>query len=259
MMESIQDSIMADENNERTRLNSVSSNVSLSSLEVANINRATSPYSSPVDLHGMWYPTVRRTLVCLSRLYRCLELEIFQGLSQEVLDACMDSLQNACTQITARKGLRNGQLFLIKHLLILREQITPFQVQLSVLEHSLDFSKLKNAALSLLPINFKHEPQQIANLTNLALKRTSMTDNTLVMSSVRSLLEGTTPQIKEHCRDSRREVDKRLKLACETFISASVKELMGPMRELLDKIKHESGQSSSTKISTFPWMSPQIL
>ena len=96
----------------------------------------------------MWYPTVRRTLVCLSRLYRCLEVEIFQGLSQEVLDACIFSLESACSQITTRKGLRNGQLFMIKHLLILREQITPFQVQLSVLEHSLDFSKLKNAALS---------------------------------------------------------------------------------------------------------------
>ena len=87
----------------------------------------------------MWYPTVRRTLVCLSRLYRCLELEIFQGLSQEVLDACIDSLESASSQITEKKGARNGQLFMIKHLLILREQITPFQVQLSVLEHSLDF------------------------------------------------------------------------------------------------------------------------
>merc|ERR1719150_731946 len=168
MMESIQDTIIADEKKDkRDRLSSVSSNISMTSMEVASINRGTSPYSSPVDLHGMWYPTVRRTLVCLSRLYRCLEVEIFQGLSQEVLDACIESLENACTQITARKGLRNGQLFHIKHLLILREQITPFQVQLSVLEYSLDFSKLKNAALSLIPLSLsgKLGNNQINDLT----------------------------------------------------------------------------------------------
>lgn len=34
--------------------------------------------SSPADLHGMWYPTLRRTLMCLSKLYRCVDKAIFQ-------------------------------------------------------------------------------------------------------------------------------------------------------------------------------------
>ena len=263
MMESIQETIMADEKKDRRdRACSVSSSASMTSLEVANINRASSPYSSPVDLHGMWYPTVRRTLVCLSRLYRCLELEIFQGLSQEVLDACMDSLQNACTQITARKGLRNGQLFLIKHLLILREQITPFQVQLSVLEHSLDFSKLKNAALSLIPLSLsgKLGNNQLTDLTlNIAGSASAQGNSSVGMSSVKSLLEGTTPQVKEHCRDSRREVDKQLKCACETFISASIAETVGPMKEVLDKIKIETSKQTPPKLSSLPWMSTKNL
>ena len=55
--------------------------VSVTSLEVGSI---TSKYSgsSPADLHGMWYPPVRRTLLTLSKLYRCLELPIFTSLSQ---------------------------------------------------------------------------------------------------------------------------------------------------------------------------------
>ena len=40
--------------------------------------------TSPAALHGMWFPPVRRALLTLSKLYRCLELTIFTGLSQEV-------------------------------------------------------------------------------------------------------------------------------------------------------------------------------
>lgn len=56
--------------------------------------------NSPADLHGMWYPPVRRTLVTLSRLYRCVERPIFQGLSQEALTMCVQSISQASNSIS---------------------------------------------------------------------------------------------------------------------------------------------------------------
>ncbi|XP_066438087.1 conserved oligomeric Golgi complex subunit 3 isoform X3 [Eleutherodactylus coqui] len=98
---------------------------------------------SPADLHGMWYPTVRRTLVCLSKLYRCIDRAVFQGLSQEALSACIQSLLGASDAILKNKTQVDGQLFLIKHLLIMREQIAPFHTEFTIKEISLDLKKTR--------------------------------------------------------------------------------------------------------------------
>lgn len=69
----------------------------------------------------MWYPTVRSSIMCLSKLYRSLDVIYsykniatikklfplqkltFQGLSQEVLFACIESLEVAYAQIKDQK------------------------------------------------------------------------------------------------------------------------------------------------------------
>ena len=50
------------------------------------------------------------------------------------LSACLENVANAATSISNAKGKQasDGQLFEIKHLLILREQIAPFQTEFKV-------------------------------------------------------------------------------------------------------------------------------
>ena len=71
---------------------------------------------------------------------------------QEVLSACLQSISTAANTIGSNpaKSKADGQLFEIKHLLILREQIAPFQVDFKVKETSLNFSQIKTAAVSLI-------------------------------------------------------------------------------------------------------------
>ena len=145
--------------------------------------------------YGMWYPTVRRTLICLSKLYRCTNRSVFESLAQECLSACIDSLKSAAMSICEGSSLIDSQLFLIKHLLILREQIAPFDVTFSVSEVSLDFSNLKSAASGL--------------LTNKS-KILALNSNNAILEF---LLSGA-PHLTTKVLDSKRDVDINLKEVC---------------------------------------------
>jgi len=118
--------------------------------EASNEPRVKVKSRSPADIHGMWYPTVRRTIMCLSKLYRSLDRPTFLGLAQDVVGACLKSLQSASNEICKQKTPPDGYLFLIKHLLILREQINPFKIECTVREVEIDFSKIQTAALNLM-------------------------------------------------------------------------------------------------------------
>ncbi|KAM8975629.1 conserved oligomeric Golgi complex subunit 3 isoform 2-T2 [Pelodytes ibericus] len=251
MMEQIAQSLK-DEQKKLQAAEASFSDVHLEDPDATNLIKSASSESlslrtentiSPADLHGMWYPTVKRTLVCLSKLYRCIDRAVFQGLSQEALSACIQSLLGASDAISKNKTNVDGQLFLIKHLLILREQIAPFHSEFTIKEISLDLKRTRDAAFKIL------HPRTVPNFFRL-------NSNNAILEF---LLQGT-PEIKEHYIDSKKDVDRHLKAACEQFIQQQSKIFVDPLEDFMTKVNSLKIMASQGgpkySLSTQPWAQP---
>jgi hypothetical protein len=163
-----------------------------------------------------WYPPLEKTLKCLGHLYRCVEESTFSGLAQEAVSLCADNLNLASKIITRTNGCINGHLFLIKHLLILREQISPFNTDFCISVKELDFSHLG--------IHMKRVLQGELSLFSMTPENALM-----VLSS-----EGR-PRVIQSTLNSKKELDKQLKLACEAFILFITKIIVGSMLSFITK------------------------
>ncbi|KAM1587534.1 conserved oligomeric Golgi complex subunit 3-like isoform X2 [Malus sylvestris] len=161
-----------------------------------------------------WYPPLEKTISCLSKLYRCLEPEVFTGLAQEVVEVCSESIQKAGKLITKRSSPMDGQLFLLKHLLILREQIAPFDIEFSVTHKELDFSHL------------------LEHLRRILRGQASLSDWSRSTSLARTL----SPRVLESQIDAKKELEKSLKTTGEEFIMSVTKLVVDPMLSFITKV-----------------------
>lgn len=160
------------------------------------------------SIYSAWYPPVERTLRLLSMLYRCVDSAVFAGVAQESVAACVQLVSSAADRIenSGKEDAKDhAQLFLVWQLLMTREQISPFDVEMSYTEHELDFSDIR------------------ALLGNVIRGRLSM----------RSLT--TPPAVRQKVIDSKRELDHRVKTACESFILKTTRLVLDPILAFLAK------------------------
>eukprot|EP00124_Ichthyophonus_hoferi_P004781 Ihof_evm2s575 gene=Ihof_evmTU2s575 len=195
------------------------------------------------DVYSSWYPTMHKTLLCLSMLYRCVEKKVFEGISHEAIGLCRTSLVHASNIIAEQKGKTHGQLFLIKHLLTLREQIAPFDVDFVLHEHSLDFNNTRMAMSGL--------------LTN--------TSHLFSFGQTNSMLRfvmDSAPTVREQRIDSKKDLDLHLKRACEAFIADSSSQLTGPMAVFLKEVADYAfalKPESEPALSSQSWAGPETV
>ena len=74
-----------------------------------------------LDKQETWFPTLRKTIWVLSQLHDFVKPAIFEDIAQEAVSLCRQSLLVASEQIRSSKSALDGQLFLARHLVILKE------------------------------------------------------------------------------------------------------------------------------------------
>lgn len=101
------------------------------------------------DFQSMWYPTVQRSVLALFYLNRVFDPLTFQELAQEVVVACLKSLDLAQRLIDERHGGTKieATLFLSKHLAIIKDQMRSYSMPSLFSESSIGASSelFKNA------------------------------------------------------------------------------------------------------------------
>ncbi|CAI7749026.1 unnamed protein product [Closterium sp. NIES-53] len=118
------------------------------------------------------------------------------------------------SKVVARKASpMDGQLFLIKHLLILREQIAPFDVEFAVTIKELDFA------------------HTLDHLRRVLRGQASF----LSLTSGESFLR-FSPRVTESHIDAKKELEKLLKSTCEQLIMSVTKLTVEPILSFITKV-----------------------
>ncbi|GAA6058792.1 hypothetical protein JCM10212_001908 [Sporobolomyces blumeae] len=200
-----------------------------------------------------WYPTLRRTVWVLARLNTFVNNAIFEDFAGEAVTLCQQSLLSAATQISSRSAPRSlsdskknapglltttgpsddtaeidGQLFLVRHLLLLKETVR--SVDLVHIERAADFST-------------------VTDMLSQILRNTSAIFNPAALFELAS--KGI-PNFAETMFDAKTDLDAALKRACQDLITTSALRLTVTLQTFLDRCTAFLSSSSSASASRTP-------
>ncbi|KAJ7223524.1 Sec34-like family-domain-containing protein, partial [Mycena pura] len=159
-----------------------------------------------------WFPTVQKTVWVLEQLHNFVNPAIFADIAQEAVTLCRQSLILASDMIKragSPSSALDGTLFLVRHLLILKE-----------ITHVLDLAQRDGE-------DYKYGvTDTLASMLN---KTTSLLPGALFASL-------GMPRAEEGIRDAKNGIDHDLKRVCEKVIEECAAPLCAPLRTWLDQI-----------------------
>ncbi|OJJ51608.1 hypothetical protein ASPZODRAFT_127716 [Penicilliopsis zonata CBS 506.65] len=152
---------------------------------------------NPKDTPNGWYPTLRKAIWLLSRIYRLVNSTVFDDLAHQIVHQTTLSLHQARTQVSNKSSSADGQLFLMSHLLILKQQIVAFDIEYVAPEVSFDFSGITSTFWELRERGGLFNPRNLIQLVG----------------------NGLLPRVVENMLDAKVELDGGLRTVINEFIN----------------------------------------
>jgi hypothetical protein len=145
-----------------------------------------------------WYPTLRKCIWLLSKIYRLVNSSVFDDLAHTIVHATTASLLAASLSLSkSRSDPADSQLFLIRHLLLLKEQLVAFDIEYAHQpDVNIDFSTIRGTFSSLRTTGSLFSPNGLF---------------TLVKSAA-------MPKVITSMLDAKTELDVRLRTAIDDFV-----------------------------------------
>ncbi|KAF2278545.1 Sec34-domain-containing protein [Westerdykella ornata] len=157
-----------------------------------------------------WYPTLRKAIWLLSKIYRLVHSSVFDDLAHRIVHGTTLSLAHASTLLSKSASPTDAALFLISHLLLLKQQIVAFDIEFVTPETEVhyDLSTITNTFWELRSRGGLFNPRNLVGLL--------------------------IPKVVENMLDAKAEVDTRLRQAINDFTS----QFVGRMTASLDMQKY---------------------
>jgi len=180
-----------------------------------------------MQIYELWFPPIRNVLKVLSKIFRVVEPSIFEDIALSSVQSCTKQLKIGSSFIEKKSGVLHSDLFLVKHLLILREQLSPFDIELRSVERQLDFSDAGKAVSRFLA----NRNRRLFSMS---------TENALVAL----LREGIST--REASIDSKRDLEDALRSACNDFIEHTCLDMAGSIVTFVEQCKSISASGSTS-------------
>ncbi|KDQ55621.1 hypothetical protein JAAARDRAFT_59617 [Jaapia argillacea MUCL 33604] len=192
---------------------------------------------SSLDKQETWFPTLKKTVWVLAQLHDFVNPAIFEDIAQEAISLCRQSLVTASELIKVRKassssgtGNLDGGLFLVRHLLILKE-----------VTHSLDLVEKEL-------VEYGGVTDTLASMLN---RTTSLLPDALFASL-------GMPRSDETITDARQGIDQELKKACEEIIVSCSESICEPLRNWVDRLRALSSRRPPLPTTSPPTTSDPV-